>query len=71
MLFSEAADKELNAKMREDVLGKIGPYKDLMETARCELLKVREAAHNRDKRDQGKARSIIESAYVAIEKAML
>lgn len=71
VLLSEAADKELNAKMREDDLGKIGPYKDLMETTRGELLKVREAAHNRDKMDPGKAMSIIENAYLAIENTML
>ena len=33
--------------------------------------KVREAAHNQDKMDPGSARSIIESAYIAIEKNML
>ena len=42
-----------------------------METARGELLKVRQAAHNRDKMEPRKARSIIENAHVAIEKNML
>ena len=57
--------------MRQDVLGKIGPNRDLMETARGELLKVREAAHDRDKMDHGKPRSIIENVYLAIEKSIL
>ena len=42
-----------------------------MEATRGNLLKVREAAHDRDKMDPGAARSIIESAYLAIEKNML
>ena len=50
---------------------KIGPYKELTEATRGNLLKVREAAHDRDKMDPGTARSIIESAYFAIEKKML
>ena len=35
-LLSDAADKEFNARILEDVLCKIGQYKDLMETARGE-----------------------------------
>ena len=42
-----------------------------MEAARGELLKVRQAAHNRDKMEPCKARSIIENANVAIEMIML
>ena len=42
-----------------------------MEAARGELLKVRQAAHNRDKMEPCTARSILESAHVAIEKNML
>ena len=70
-LYSDAADKELNAQIRENVLGKIGPCKELMEAAREKLLKVREAGRNHDNLDPGRARSIIESAYLAIEKNML
>ena len=42
-----------------------------METARGELLKVRHAAHNHDKVEPCKARSIIENAHMAIENNML
>ena len=70
-LLSDAADKELNAQIRENVLCKVGPCKELMEAARGKLLKVREAAHNRYKMDRGRTRSIIESAYLVIEKNML
>ena len=70
-VFSDAVEKELNAKIPENVLGKIGPCKELMEAARGKLLKVREAAHNHDRMDPGRARSIIESAYQAIENIML
>ena len=67
-LLSDAADKGLNAKIREDVLSKIEPFKDDMEAARRELLKVRKAAHNRDKMKPSKARAIIEKAHAVIEK---
>ena len=60
-LLSEAADNKFNAKIRQDVLGKIGPNKDLMETARGESLKVREAAHNRDKMDPIKPRPLLKT----------
>ena len=42
-----------------------------MEAARGELLKVRQVAHNHDKMEPCKARSIIENAHVVIEKNML
>ena len=42
-----------------------------MEATRSQLLQVREAATDRDKMDPGFARSIIESAHLAIEKNML
>ena len=54
-LLSDAADKDLNAKIRENVLCKIGPCKEFMEAARGKLSKVREAAHNHDNMDPGKA----------------
>ena len=42
-----------------------------MESNRGHLCKVREAAHKHDKIDPGTARSILEKAYLAIEKNML
>ena len=42
-----------------------------METARGELLKVRQSAHNHYNMMPCKARTIIENAHVAIEKNML
>ena len=42
-----------------------------MESNRVHLFKVREAARKHDNMDPGTARSIIEKAYLAIEKNML
>ena len=42
-----------------------------MEATRSKLLQVREVAMDRDEMDPGVARSIIESANIAIEKNML
>ena len=61
-LLTDLKDKELNAKIRESVLVRIGPYKEVMEANRCHLSRVREAARNHDNMDPGSARAIIENA---------
>ena len=71
LLLAEAEDKEKWAIISQEVLIQIEPFKDLMESIRIKLCRVRQAANSPDKMDPVLARSIIESAYLAIEKNML
>ena len=62
LLPAEAIDKEKCAVMSQKVLIQIEPFKDLMESIRIKLCRMRQAANSPDKMDPVLARSIIESA---------
>ena len=70
-LLTDFKDKALNANIRECVLGRIAPLKELMEINRGHLSRVRDAARDRNHMDPSSARAIIENAFRAIENHML
>ena len=62
LLLAEAEDNEKCAIINQKILIQIEPLKDLMESIRIKLCRVRQAANSPDKMDPVLARSIIESA---------
>ena len=70
-LLAELNDKELNVTIRQRVLDRIAPDKELMESHRGHVSGVRDAARSRIHMEPCSARAVIEDAFRAIEKNML
>ena len=71
LLLCEMTNKDKWAKLRDEVLVKIDPFKELIEATKIKLCLVSQAAHSPGEMNPVLARSIIEDAHLAIETNML